>query len=294
MVTEQSDSRGLQHHLTQPIMKEMFAGFLQQLQEECSAEPGLWELARAQHRSFAGGGAAFMESYIPPAAMRSWHARMFLRSALRLLPQEVAPGSVWTCPREYCRLQRTGLGAIAHASCERSTRRHDSLVDGLLDVLRAFPGHPQLRTEVQDIPTEHCRMDVVVDGAWTGTPGAPGAAPDRRRLLVDASMPEPMSVQALGVYHAWREDGAAAAAAVREKEKRATQRSSPITTAAGWCRSSWRPGAASAARRGSCCRRQRCLRRGESAGATPAARTTPRSSATPRWLRPSSRGGCSA
>ena len=218
--TEQSDARGLQHHLTQPIMKAQFKAFLQLLEQECSGEEGLWELARAQHRSFAGGGTTFMESYIPPAAVRSWHARMFLRSALRLLPEEVEPGSVWTCPRPTCRLQRTGLAVIAHASCEKSSSRHHSLVDGLMDVFAAFPGHPQLRLEVQEVPAEHCRMDIVVDGAWTGTPGKPGEAPDRRRLLVDASMPEPMSVEATGPLHSWRVDGAAAAAAVRDKEKK--------------------------------------------------------------------------
>lgn len=219
--SEQSDGRGLQHRLTQPIMRREFKRFLQQLEAECAGVEGLLEMARAQHRSFAGGGAAFMDSFTAPAGMLSWHARFFLRSALRILPDELLPGAVWTCPRAYCQKRRTGLGAIAHASCERgASRRHNAFLDGIADVLRAFPGHPELRIEVQGIPAEGCRMDVVVDGAWTGSAGAPGAAPDRRRLLVDASVVEPMSVEALEKHHSWRSDGAATAASVKEKVER--------------------------------------------------------------------------
>jgi hypothetical protein len=220
-VTEQSDARSMQHRLTQSIMKQQREAFLGQLQAECSGVDGLWEMAQAQLRSFAGGGAAWMESYAAPARVRSWQARIFLRSVLRLLPEEVPADSWWTCPRTYCRKRRFRLEAIAHASCERSPRRHNAFVEDLSDLFRAFPGQPEIRREVQNVPAANCRMDLVVDGAWTASKGGqPGAAPDRRRLLVDASIAEPMSVVALESLHSWRQDGAAAAHAVKEKERR--------------------------------------------------------------------------
>jgi hypothetical protein len=54
-------------------------------------------------------------------------------------------------------------------------------------------------------------MDIVVDGARTASAAEPpGTAPDCRRLYVDASIAEPLSVVGLEKQHTWKQAGAAA------------------------------------------------------------------------------------
>lgn len=117
--------------------------------------------------------------------------------------------------------QRTGLAAIAFAACGNGTRRHHAYAAAVAGVLRTFPGQPQVRVEVPDMPAAGCRMDLVVTGAWTASAAAgPGGVPDRRTLLVDCMVAEPMGLTALRELKTAEKAGAAAEAGRRSKERR--------------------------------------------------------------------------
>lgn len=158
--------------------------------------------------------------------MMSWHARAFLRLALRQPPEGIAAAAewaAWRCPgtSAACRSRFSPtegrIFTLAHVSaCGETTRRHNAYAAAARDVLRALPGQPQLRVEVDGLPDADSRMDVVVTGAVTPAAGEPGGPPDSRTLLVDFSITEPMGIEMLA-----RESHctAGAAAAVRRKEK---------------------------------------------------------------------------
>jgi hypothetical protein len=224
VTTERADERGLQHRLSVPIVEDLAAAFHAQLAAEAAhAPPGTLSAWRAQFHSFAGGGALWMDSWGPADGMLSWHARSFLRLALRQSPEGVstAEWAAWRCTtssssvcRSFC---ASGIFAVAHASsCGEASRRHHAYATAAREVLLAFPGRPQIRVEVPGVPAAGCQMDAVVVGATFPAPPPPCRA-TAAAATAGSSGPgaglsgAPGSVGAAGVAAAAA--GAAAAAA---------------------------------------------------------------------------------
>ena len=188
--------------------------------------------AVAQWHSFAGGGALWMEAWTPPDGMLAWHGRLFLRSVLRILPSEYAGGRGWAPPASFYRgasppaLHVTA--AIAAASTTGNfTRRHNRYLAVAASVLRAFPGAPEVRLEVEGTPAAGCRMDAVVSGAHCASASGPGGEPELRTLLVDTTITEPMQTKAIaGEGIGGRQQGSAsvAGAAAAQGRKRKIER----------------------------------------------------------------------
>jgi hypothetical protein len=161
--------------------------------------------------------------------MLAWHARAFLRLALRAPPDGVAAaqwGAAWRCSGTLraCADFRpaSGAEALAHAAtCGNATSRHHCYGASGREVLFALPGRPRLRVEVPGVPAAGCQMDVVAVGVTApAAPSAgPGAAPDARDLLVDFSVVEPCGRTAL-LAGSHAEAGVAAVARRGEKERR--------------------------------------------------------------------------
>ncbi|MEI6360128.1 MAG: hypothetical protein WCO50_07350, partial [Synechococcus sp. ELA619] len=177
--TEQSDDRGLQHRLTGPVTDLAQAAFLRQLEAECAGDPDLHVLALAQYRSFCGGGGLFLVTG-GGGAILDWEARLFIRSVLRILPEEMQAG--WASDG----VMRTGLRALAAASAAGRSARHTDYSRHGLAVLAAFPGTPRIRTEVAGCPGPGDRMDAVVEGALVAPPPAASA---RARRAAGAAGP---------------------------------------------------------------------------------------------------------
>jgi hypothetical protein len=242
---EEEEGGSLQAKLTRPIVAAARDAFLARLQVEYGGLPGHLALAQAHYLSFSRGGSLCLESWTPLPGVLSWHLRLFLRAALRLVPAVAAGPAPWRC--SHCQKpQPPGLPALGHAmSCGNAVRRHNCFAAAGLDVLRAFPGRPSLRREVAGVPGQHDRMDAVVDGAHVGRAsaaeeaeavaaytGAPSPAPaaaaaaarvalgggaDTRRLLVDFMVTEPMGLTCLEREHTDTVAAAAAAAGARSK-----------------------------------------------------------------------------
>ena len=211
-------------------MQGLAAALQARLAAEGAAAPvGTLQAWRAQLHSFSGGGALWMDAWGPPDGMLSWHARSFLRLALRMPPDGFdSPSALcaWRCCNNVatCRafVPISGASAVMHASgCGETTRRHHAYAAAAHEVILAFAGAPQLRTEVPGVPAADCRMDAVVSGARVSAPEAGSSGPsDPRTLLIDFSVTEPVSSRMLrsGLgSHAVA--GLAAAARRGEKER---------------------------------------------------------------------------
>jgi hypothetical protein len=210
-------------------MQGLAAAFQARLATEGAAAPvGTLQGWRAQLHSFSGGGALWMDAWGPPDGMLSWHARSFLRLALRLPPDGFDfPSALceWRCCNDAaaCRafVPTSGAAAVMHASgCGETSRRHHAYAAAAYEVILAFAGRPQLRTEVPGVPAAACRMDAVVSGARAPAPEGSSGPSDTRALLIDFSITEPVSSSMLrrsGGSHAVA--GLAAATRRGEKER---------------------------------------------------------------------------